>query len=138
MTIVVVSGYFNPVHVGHIRMIKAAKALGDKLIVVVNNDKQAMLKKGRIISPESHRMEVARELKDADEVVLSIDEDLTVCKTLAMLKPDIFANGGDRATTGDIPEAEVCKENNIQMIFGVGGKDKPESSTDLVLKLEKE
>src|SRR5690349_20266258 len=74
-TIVIVSGYFNPIHKGHIRMIKHAKKLGDKLVVIVNNDKQQHLKKGKIIMPEDERHEVVTALRDVDEVILSIDED---------------------------------------------------------------
>jgi len=136
MTTVAVSGYFNPIHVGHIRLLKAAKELGDKLIVIVNNDKQVMLKKGRIIIPEDQRMEIVQAIRDVDEAVLSIDDDRTVRKTLAMVKPDIFANGGDQASPRHIPETPVCEELSIKMIFGVGGEDKPDSSTNIMLKLE--
>ncbi|OGY47853.1 MAG: glycerol-3-phosphate cytidylyltransferase, partial [Candidatus Buchananbacteria bacterium RIFCSPHIGHO2_02_FULL_38_8] len=98
--IIIASGYFNPVHIGHIKLLKAAKKLGDFLVVVVNNDKQQMLKKGKIIMDENERMEIIKAIRYVDEVFLSIDEDKTQCKTLETLaekyKDDklIFANGG--------------------------------------------
>ena len=77
MRVVIVSGYFNPLHGGHIDMIEAAAAMGDKLIVIVNNDKQQLLKKGKIILNESNRLRLMRALKGVDQVILSIDEDPT-------------------------------------------------------------
>jgi len=136
-TVVVVSGYFNPVHIGHINLIKSAKKLGDYLVAVVNNDKQQMIKKGKIIMSESERMEIVKAIKGVDKVVLSVDEDKTQCKTMAMLAEKykgnkmIFANGGDRDSEKAIPETEVCKKNNIEMKFGVGGTDKPNSSSNI-------
>lgn len=139
MKVVIVSGFFNPLHGGHLDMIEAARKLGDKLIVVVNNDKQQMLKKGQIILDEENRTRLMRALRDVDEVVLSIDEEPPVIQTLekiALEHPDdelIFANGGDRDSDKMIPEAEVCDKYNIKKIFGVGtdirGLVKPDSST---------
>lgn len=139
MKIVIVSGYFNPLHGGHLDMIEAAKKLGDKLIVVVNNDKQQLLKKGKIILDEDNRTRLMRALRDVDEVVLSVDEDPTQIKTLQMLADNytgnelIFAQGGDRDSDKVNPEADVCRENNINVIYGVGtdvrGFVKPDSST---------
>ena len=135
MKIVIVSGYFNPLHGGHLDMIEAAKAMGDKLIVVVNNDRQQLLKKGKIILDEKNRLRLIRALRDADEVVLSVDEeDTSQVKTLEMIAkqhPDddlVFANGGDRNSEGAVPEAEVCKKYNIEMRFDAG-HGKPDSSS---------
>lgn len=134
MRVVIVSGYFNPLHGGHIDMIEAAAAMGDKLIVIVNNDKQQLLKKGKIILNESNRLRLMRALKDVDQVILSIDEDPTQIKSLEMVAGQypgdqlIFANGGDRDTEKAIPEAEVCKKYNIEMRFDAG-EGKPDSST---------
>ena len=136
-TIVVTSGYFNPVHIGHVVLLKAAKDIGDHLVVVVNNDKQQMIKKGKIITKEDERLKVVEAMKYVDEAVISIDEDKTQCKTLEMLtekfKGDklIFANGGDRDSEKAIPETEICKKNNIEMIFGVGGNKKLNSSSNI-------
>lgn len=135
MKVVIVSGYFNPLHGGHLDMIEAAKAMGDKLIVVVNNDKQQILKKGKIILDEKNRLRLMRALKDVDEVVLSIDEDPSQIRTLEMIAGQhpgdelVFANGGDRDSEKAILEAEVCKQYAIQMAFGVGGANKADSST---------
>ena len=125
---VAVSGYFDPIHIGHLEYLKMAKNLGDYLIVIVNNDYQSNLKKGKSFMNELDRVEIIKALKLVDEVFLSIDKDRTVCKSLEKLKPDIFANGGDRLTD-EIPEAEVCINLNIKMIDGLG--DKIRSSSEL-------
>ena len=129
--VVAVSGYFNPVHRGHIWLFKEAKKLGDKLVVILNNDKQVKIKGSQPFMDQDERKEILEALKPVDEVLISVDEDGTQCRTLAQLKPDIFANGGDRRETADIPEAVICKEHNIKMIFNVGG-EKIQSSSDLV------
>ena len=135
MKVVIVSGYFNPLHGGHLDMVDAAKAMGDKLIVIVNNDKQQLLKKGKIILDEKNRLRLMRALRDVDEVVLSVDEDPTQIKTLEMIAGQhpgdelVFANGGDRNSEAAIPESEVCRVHSIQMVFGVGGTGKADSST---------
>ena len=125
---VAVSGYFDPIHIGHLEYLKMAKDLGDYLIVIVNNDYQSNLKKGKSFMNELDRVEIVKALKLVDEVFLSIDKDRTVCKSLEKLKPDIFANGGDRSTE-EIPEVEVCVNFNIKMIDGLG--DKIRSSSEL-------
>lgn len=135
MKTVIVSGYFNPLHGGHLDMIEAAAKLGDHLIVIVNNDKQQLLKKGKIILDEKNRLRLMRALKGVDQVVLSIDEDPTIIKTLAMVAEQhpgdelIFANGGDRDSAKAVPEAEVCEKYGIEMIFDAGGTEKADSST---------
>ena len=134
MKVVIVSGYFNPLHGGHIDMIESAAVMGNKLIVIVNNDKQQILKKGKIILDESNRLRLMRALKGVDQVVLSVDDDPTIIKTLEMVAGQypgdelIFANGGDRNSTATIPEAEVCEKYNIEMRFDAG-EGKPDSST---------
>ena len=134
MKTVVVSGYFDPVHVGHLEYLKLAKDLGDKLIVIVNNNEQCVLKKGKPFMDESDRLEIVKSLKMVDDVFLSIDKDKSVCKSLEILKPDIFANGGDRSTI-EVPESIICKKNNIKMIDGLGNKIR--SSSDLTGLKEK-
>jgi len=138
MKVVIVSGFFNPLHGGHLDMIEAAKRLGDRLVVIVNNDKQQLLKKGKIILDEDNRTRLMRALRDVDEVVLSIDEE-PVIKTLEFLAKQyhgenlVFANGGDRDSVKAIPEGDVCEKYNIELKFGVGtdvrGLVKPDSST---------
>ncbi len=93
---VAVSGYFNPLHVGHLEMISRAKKLGNYLIAIVNNDKQVKVKGSYPFMSEQDRLKIIKSLKDVDEVFLSIDSDATVCKSLEAVNPDIFANGGDR------------------------------------------
>lgn len=148
MKVVIVSGYFNPLHGGHLDMIEAARALGDHLIVIVNNDVQALLKKGKIILDESNRVRLISALRDIDEVILSVDKDPTVIDTLEMIAkkyPDddlVFANGGDRVSTKTIPETPICEKYDIGTVFGVGtavrGLVKPDSSTRINKALGRE
>ena len=128
MKTVAISGYFDPIHVGHLEYISEAKKLGDKLIVIVNNNHQCVLKKGKPFMDEKDRVIITSSLKDVDEVFLSVDHDKTVCKSLELLNPDIFANGGDRKNY-EIPESAICKKYNIQIIDGLG--EKIRSSSDL-------
>lgn len=130
--IVAVSGYFDPLHVGHIEYFERAKELGDELVVIVNNDEQAKLKKGSPYMKQEDRMKIVSSLKFVDKVFLSIDEDISVCKSLEEIKPNIFAKGGDR-NIDNIPEKEVCDKLNIIIIDGLG--EKIESSSYLIKKI---
>ena len=121
MVVVAVSGYFDPIHVGHLELLKLARQLGDKLVVIVNNDQQAVLKKGKSFMNEKDRMEIVSALQFVDEVFLSIDNDKSVCKSLEFLKPNIFANGGDR-NFGESPETPTLKKYKIKMVDGLGEK----------------
>ena len=127
MKIIATSGYFDPLHVGHIECLELAKKLGDKLIVIVNNDFQAKLKKGESFMTEQDRMKIISSLKCVDEVFLSIDKDQSQCESLKFLKPDIFAKGGDRHIQ-EIPEVKICNELNIKIVDGLG--EKIRSSSD--------
>ncbi len=131
--VVAVSGYFNPVHKGHVNLFSEAKALGDKLIVILNNDEQVKQKGSVAFMSAEERAEVISSLRFVDEVVISIDKDRTVCRTLESVAPHIFANGGDRETAADIPETAVCERLNIEMVFNVGG-GKVQSSSWLIEK----
>ena len=128
MKIVVTSGYFDPLHVGHLECLELAKQLGDKLIVIVNSDLQAKLKKGKSFMNEQDRMKIILALKCVDEVFLSIDKDETQCDSLKYLNPDIFAKGGDRMSS-EIPESTLCQELGIKIVDGLGKKIR--SSSDL-------
>ena len=121
-TIVAVSGYFNPIHVGHLELIKTAKAMGDYLVVIINNDRQVGLKGSVPFMRAKDRAEIIKAIRWVDDAFVSIDNDKTVCKSLQKIKPDIFANGGDRKNLNDIPEAEICKKLNIKLIDGCGKK----------------
>ena len=124
---VAVSGYFDPIHVGHLEYLKMAKELGDSLVVIVNNNLQCKLKKGKPFMDQNDRVEIVKALRFVDEVFLSIDKDRTVCKSLEAVRPNIFANGGDRATS-EVPETPICKKYNIKMVDGLGDKIRSSSS----------
>ena len=135
--VVVVSGYFDPIHVGHLEMLKLAKELGDELVVIVNNDKQAELKKGKSFMSQDDRLKIVKAIRYVDSAFISVDEDKTVCGSLQKVRRNykeydydiIFANGGDRHT-GEIPESKVCKKANIKMVDGLG--DKIRSSSKII------
>lgn len=127
--VVVVSGGFDPLHIGHIELFKKARELGDKLIVIVNSDEFLISKKGYCFMSVDERLEIIESLECVDEVFECIDKDNSVCRSLEFLSPGIFANGGDRFVN-DIPEREVCEKLGIKMVFGLG--EKIQSSSDLV------
>jgi cytidyltransferase-like protein len=120
-TVVAASGYFNPLHKGHVEYLEKAKTLGDKLVVIVNSDHQRAIKGSKEFMDENERMLIVKALRCVDEVILSVDKDGTVCESLKLVKPDIFAKGGDRFAT-EIPEAKVCDELKITMVDGLGNK----------------
>lgn len=126
---VCVSGYFDPIHIGHIEYFKKARSLGDRLTVIVNNDAQAKLKKGTHFMPCQERIKIIEELRCVDQVIESIDLDRTVCLTLAKVNPTIFCNGGDQFNH-IIPEREVCDKLGIDLVDGLG--DKIQSSSWLI------
>lgn len=128
--VVTTSGGFDPVHVGHIRLFREAKALGDKLVVILNTDDFLLKKKGYVFMPFDERKEILESIKYVDKVIPCIDTDQTVSKTLEKLRPDVFAKGGDRKES-NTPELPICKELNIRVVFNVGG-GKVQSSSWLV------
>ncbi|NCN21865.1 adenylyltransferase/cytidyltransferase family protein [Candidatus Falkowbacteria bacterium] len=136
--VVAVSGYFNPLHVGHLDMIHKAKKLGDKLVVIVNNDKQVALKKRVPFMTEKDRVTIIKALRDVDQVVLAIDDyqlengEIPVIKSLAKVKPDIFANGGDRHNISNVPEYPICQKLGIKMVDGLGRKIR--ASSEMIAK----
>ena len=132
---VVVSGGFDPIHIGHLRMIQEAQKLASKVIVIVNTDRFLLEKKGYVFMCIEERLEIIKAISGVYKVVESIDEDMTVCKTLESLAEEesimCFANGGDREIISDIAEAEICKKLDIELEFNVGG-GKIQSSSSLV------
>jgi len=120
--VVAVSGYFNPLHVGHLEMIEKSRKLGDKLVAIVNNDYQVKLKGSVPFMSQADRLKIVSALRYVDEVFLSIDHDATVCKSLAKVRPNIFANGGDRKSLNDVPEFGICSQLGIKMVDGLGKK----------------
>lgn len=137
--IVVVSGGFDPVHIGHIHLFKDAKKLGDKLVVILNDDDWLLRKKGYVFMPANERKELLENIKWVDEVVVREPKDTyDIAHMLEKMDCHIFANGGaDRSGTHEIPSPEtlVCEARGIKMVFNVGDTDKPQSSTWLVRNL---
>jgi len=133
--VVVVSGGFDPIHVGHVRMFQRAKSLGDELVVILNNDNWLMKKKSFVFMPEKERKEIVESLTSVDRVILTGHKknstDMSVCAELKKIKPDIFANGGDR-TKKNIPEVPVCEKIGCKMVFGIGDGGKVQSSSWLL------
>jgi cytidyltransferase-like protein len=134
-TVVAVSGGFDPVHVGHVRMIAEAAKMGD-VVVIANSDEWLMRKKGYVFMTWDERQEILYNFKGVVDVYEAIDDDDSVCKTLGKLKPDIFANGGDRKDN-NVPEVALCNELGIELRWNVGG-EKIQSSSELVAKSKEE
>lgn len=133
--IVAVSGGFDPIHIGHVRLFQEARKLGDKLVVILNNDNWLKAKKVHIFMPEEERKEVLKALTCVDEVILTSHpqnpKDMSVCEELSMIRPHIFANGGDRHRE-NIPEVETCEIIKCKMIFNIGEGGKIQSSSWLL------
>jgi len=138
--VVAVSGGFDPLHIGHVRLFKKARKLGDELLVIINNDNWLKKKKGHIFMPEKERKELIEAIKWVDRTVLTGHKpdtnDMSVCVELKKLKPDIFANGGDR-NLKNIPEVAACKAIGCKMVFNVGRGGKVQSSSWLLEKYKK-
>jgi len=135
---IIVSGYFNPIHKGHIEYFNNAKANGDYLVVIVNSDFQRGLKGSKEFQDENERVFIVSNIKSVDKVFLSVDQDRTVCETIRLIYQQLFkdfelafANGGDQ-NNNSIPEVPVCKELGIDLIDGLG--DKIQSSSWLLNK----
>lgn len=134
MKIVAVSGGYDPIHIGHIRNIKEASKLGDKLIVILSRNDQLIRKKGFYFMTLLERKEILENIKGVNYVIVSIDEEITSNETLQMVKPNIFCKGGDRNSDNmSKKELEVCKKIKCKVIYNVGG-DKVQSSSSLINK----
>jgi len=132
---VMVSGGFDPVHVGHIRMILEASQYGD-VIVIANTDAWLHRKKGFVFMEWDRRAEILNALKGVILVDSVNDNDGTVCEAIRRLKPTYFANGGDRGKT-NTPEQNVCEELGVELLWGIGGDYKADASSDLVDRFRK-
>jgi cytidyltransferase-like protein len=132
---VAISGAFDPIHVGHIAYIREAAKLGDRLVVILNSDNFLLRKKGFVFRPFEDRKIILESIKGVDEVIASVDSDQTVCKTLELLKPDIFAKGGYRTGPQNIPEVETCAAIGCTVVTNVGG-GKLRADTELDSKLK--
>jgi len=142
--VVAVSGGFDPVHVGHVRMFAEARALGDELVVILNNDNWLRDKKGFVFMPQDERAELISHFSSVGKVVHSRHapgeyfKDKSIVRELEALRPHIFANGGDRKPSGDpIPEVELCKRLGIKVVYNVGHGGKVQSSSELVKRVAK-
>jgi D-beta-D-heptose 7-phosphate kinase/D-beta-D-heptose 1-phosphate adenosyltransferase len=143
--VVAVSGGFDPIHIGHVRMFREAKKLGDELVVILNNDNWLLKKKRHVFMPEEERKEIIEALRPVDRVVLTKHkpnpDDMSVSRELRALRPDVFANGGDRNETDAANPASslykdinTCKKLKIRMIFNIGRGGKIQSSSWLLAK----
>lgn len=135
--VIIVSGYFNPIHKGHLELFEKAKSAGDALWVIVNSDLQRKLKGSKEFMDENERLIIVSAIKYVDKALISIDKDKTQCETLAHIADSInkdfdlfFANGGDQ-NNESIPEVIVCNEKGIGLIDGLGAKIQ---SSSLLLK----
>lgn len=135
--VVMVSGGFDPIHIGHVRYMQEAKKMGDKLIVVLNNDNWFEVKGKPVFMSEKDRKEIIEALNCVDEVIISSHpkgtKDISVCQEILKIKPDIFANGGDRRPDWDpIPEVALCQDLGIKLVYNVGRGGKVRSSSELL------
>lgn len=135
---IIVSGYFNPLHKGHLELFRRAKEKADKLWVIVNSDKQRELKGSKEFMDELERLEIVQAIRYVDYALISMDKDKTQCETLKTFAAMwgskyhlMFANGGDQ-NNDTIPEREVCEEGGIELVDGLG--DKVQSSSWLLGK----
>ena len=138
---IIVSGYFSPLHAGHLDMMEDAASRGDTLIVIVNNNNQQAMKKGKVILDEADRLRIVKALRIVDRAFIAVDDDRTVCKSLEMIAREfrdhrlIFANGGDRSNGEVVPEAATCEACDIEMVFDMGGTEKVDSSSRINVEL---
>jgi len=139
-TLVIVSGYFNPIHEGHLEYLNRSKALGDFLYVIVNNDLQRELKGSKPFLTENQRRIILKNIKAVDEVIISIDKNKFVDKTIELIYREeahkydkiLFTNGGDQ-TTQTVGETAICQKLGIEIVCGLG--DKIQSSSSLLNKI---
>ncbi|MFC3452027.1 adenylyltransferase/cytidyltransferase family protein [Amycolatopsis speibonae] len=140
----IVSGYFNPLHQGHLDLFESAQARSGYLIVIVNNDHQQVLKKGRVIQVEDVRARIVRALRIVDDVYVAVEQGPGINESFDLIRaayPDTeleFCNGGDRRNVDELPadEVEAGARNRISMIYGIGGTDKADSSTRILSDME--
>ncbi|OHA26019.1 MAG: hypothetical protein A3D52_01370 [Candidatus Taylorbacteria bacterium RIFCSPHIGHO2_02_FULL_44_36] len=140
--LVAISGGMDPLHIGHVRLIKAAQKLGDELIIILNNDNWLKDKKGFVFMPQRERKEMLESICGVDRVVFTDHQpgeyfkDRSVCRLLKKIRPHIFANGGDRKPDGDpVPEVALCEKLGIEIIYNVGEGGKVQSSSWLLAKV---
>lgn len=142
----IVSGYFSPLHPGHLDLFEAAQARSGYLVVIVNNDVQQILKKGRIIQPDKDRIRIVSALRIVDAVYLAVEDGPGISGSFDMIRRDYpdtefeFCNGGDRGDISTLPTDEVvaAERNRITLLYGIGGFDKADSSSRIIAALEQD
>jgi cytidyltransferase-like protein len=142
----IVSGYFNPLHAGHVDLFDAARERTGYLVVIVNNDVQQVLKKGKVIQSEGDRLRIVRSLRMVDDTVLAVEDGPGLDGSFDLMRaayPDTeleFCNGGDRKDVGSLPaeEAEAARRNHIRLVYGIGGFEKVDSSSRINTELGRE
>ena len=137
--VIAISGYFNPIHSGHIDYIKSAKQRGDILVVIVNNDNQVKLKGSVPFQDENERFKIVNNIKGVDRTILSIDKDSTVCESLRLVHKTyqddpffdemFFCNGGDRGKDNTPENIKYGSDSRVQFEYSIGGDDKMNSSS---------
>jgi glycerol-3-phosphate cytidylyltransferase/D-beta-D-heptose 7-phosphate kinase/D-beta-D-heptose 1-phosphate adenosyltransferase len=140
----IVSGYFSPLHQGHLDLFEAARARAGYLIVIVNNDRQQLLKKGRLIQSEEPRRRIVAALRIVDATYIAVEDGPGIDATFELIRRDYpdteleFCNGGDRKDVDTLPGEEIAsaERNRITLLYGVGGFDKADSSTRIIAALE--
>ncbi|MGI9604756.1 MAG: adenylyltransferase/cytidyltransferase family protein [Acidimicrobiales bacterium] len=141
-TAVIVSGYFDPLHIGHLDMLEDAASRGDAVIAIVNNNAQQEMKKGMVISDQADRLRIVSSLRVVDHAFVAVDDDRTVSASIEKAVADhgstyddfVFGNGGDRRPEF-VPEAAVCERLGIELVFDLGGTDKSDSSSRINMEL---
>lgn len=140
----IVSGYFGPLHQGHLDLFEAAREISGYLIVIVNNDRQQQLKKGRLIQTADSRARIVRALRAVDDAYIAVEDGPGIDASFDLIRsayPDTtltFCNGGDRSSASELPADEIAaaSRNRIELRYGVGGEDKADSSSRIILALE--
>jgi cytidyltransferase-like protein len=147
MTTVAISGGFDPIHIGHVEMMEEAKTLGDKLVVIINNDNWLKKKKGFVFMNEKERAAIIKAIKFVDDVLITSHPenptDMSVSNDLEKLKPDIFANGGDRnevdaadPQSSLYKDIKTCERLGIKIVYNIGKSGKIQSSSELVKRVK--
>lgn len=143
----IVSGYFSPLHHGHLDLFEAARARSGYLIVIVNNDQQQILKKGRVIQSEAARLRIVQALRVVDSAYLAVEGGPGIDATFDLIRREYpnaeleFCNGGDRSPNRDtLPAEEIAaaKRNDITLLYGIGGSEKADSSSRIIAELERD
>lgn len=140
----IVSGYFSPLHPGHLELFEAAQARSGFLVVIVNNDAQQILKKGRVVQSAEDRLRIVRALRIVDVAYLAVEQGRGIDGSFDMIRADFpdtrfeFCNGGDRADIATLPQEEIdsASRNDITLLYGIGGFEKKDSSSRILSVLE--